>query len=171
MKIFSVFALFYLLYITNPSHALAQNIWLTNTNCVGSRTGFDSDVPTIAGLECVIYNIFRVAISLIGIVIVFMILYGGFQLLTSGGDPKAVEGGKNTITYAVLGLVLAISSWIILTLISRITGNEQILDFEVIQQEVDPGATIICDGPGPGPCQFCPPNETCTCSSTRCAVH
>jgi len=32
-----------------------------------------------------------------------MIIYGGFQILTAGGDPKKFETGKQSILYAVVG--------------------------------------------------------------------
>lgn len=47
----------------------------------------------------------------LGIVIiacVFMILWGGFTYVTSGGDEKKVENGKKTIFYAVIGLMIAL---------------------------------------------------------------
>jgi len=34
---------------------------------------------------------------------VVMIIYGGFQILTAGGDPKKFEEGKKAILYAVVG--------------------------------------------------------------------
>ena len=80
------------------------------------------DVATIQGLECLVANVLSVAVSLIGVAILVMLVLGAYRILTSGGDPKAVEGGKNTITYAILGLILALSAWFILQLIARFTG-------------------------------------------------
>lgn len=61
-------------------------------------------------------------LSLGGIVLLIMLLLGGFKYITSGGDPKAAEGAKNTITYAIVGLVLLVGSYILLQTIGVITG-------------------------------------------------
>jgi cytochrome bd-type quinol oxidase subunit 2 len=50
-----------------------------------------------------IINIFSVVV---GIVAVIMIIYGGLKYITSGGDSGNVTGAKNTILYAIIGLVI-----------------------------------------------------------------
>jgi cytochrome bd-type quinol oxidase subunit 2 len=50
-----------------------------------------------------IVNIFSV---IVGVVAVVMIIIGGFRYITSGGDSGNVTGAKNTILYAVIGLVI-----------------------------------------------------------------
>ena len=67
-------------------------------------------------------NILQAMIPLIGLISFIMILVGGFKILTSGGDPKGMAGGKQTITLAVAGLALAIVSWLVLVLVKNITG-------------------------------------------------
>ena len=42
--------------------------------------------------------------------------------MSSGGDPKAVGGAKNTLTFAIIGIILVIASWLILQLVAEITG-------------------------------------------------
>jgi hypothetical protein len=43
----------------------------------------------------------------VGIVAVIMIIIGGFKYVTSGGDSNSVASAKNTIIYALVGLVIA----------------------------------------------------------------
>lgn len=43
---------------------------------------------------------------LIGAVAVLMIIFGGFRYITSGGDSNNVNAAKNTILYAIVGLVI-----------------------------------------------------------------
>ena len=75
-----------------------------------------SSIPTYFG------NILQAMIPLIGLVAFIMILAGGFKILTSAGDPKGMAGGKQTITLAVAGIVLAIISWLVLVVIQNVTG-------------------------------------------------
>jgi hypothetical protein len=75
-----------------------------------------SDLPTYVG------NVLEFMIPLIGMISFIMILTGGFKILTSGGDSKGLEGGKQTITLAVVGIALAIISWLVLVIIKNVTG-------------------------------------------------
>lgn len=75
-----------------------------------------SDLPKYFG------NVLEAIIPLIGFIAFIMVLVGGFKILTSGGDPKGMAGGKQTITLAVAGIALSIISWLILVLIKNVTG-------------------------------------------------
>lgn len=44
---------------------------------------------------------------------VLFFLWGGFLLLTSGGSPNRVEQGKKAITGAVIGLVIVLTSVVV----------------------------------------------------------
>lgn len=59
--------------------------------------------PTINNVIATFVNIFTVIIS---ITAVFMIVYGGFRYITSGGDASKTAAARNTIMYAVIGLVI-----------------------------------------------------------------
>ena len=79
-------------------------------------------VATISDLGTVFTNVVKYALGFAGIVLFILLLVGGFKFITSGGDPKAVEGAKKTLTSAILGLVLILISYLILVLISAIIG-------------------------------------------------
>lgn len=100
-----------------------------NSVCVG--TGNAANVATIQGLQCLIANVFSIAITLIGLVGFVMLIVGAFRYLISGGNSKGTEAGRNTITYAVIGLLVALSAFIILNLISNFTGVNTILNFNI----------------------------------------
>jgi hypothetical protein len=55
---------------------------------------------------------------------VFMVLWGGFDLATSGGDETKVTKAKNRILYASIGLVVAALSMGIVSLVMSIAGME-----------------------------------------------
>lgn len=80
------------------------------------------DVATMADLGDILQKLVGYALGLAGIVLFIMLLIGGFSLITSGGDPKAAEGAKKTITSAIIGLIVILVSYIILTVIYKITG-------------------------------------------------
>lgn len=83
----------------------------------------DSDPATLDQIPTYFGNVLEAMIPLIGMIAFIMILVGGFKILTSGGDPKGMAGGKQTINLAVGGLALAVISWLILLLIENVTGS------------------------------------------------
>lgn len=88
-------------------------------------------VVTIQAIEGIIKNILIIAITGIGFAGFVMMIIGSFQYMLAGSDSKGVETGKNTITYSIIGLVVALSSWIILNLIAVFTGVESIKIFNI----------------------------------------
>lgn len=61
----------------------------------------------------------------VGIVSVIMIIWGGFKYVTSGGDSGNVTSAKNTIIYAVIGLVVvALAQFIVQFVLAKVTGSE-----------------------------------------------
>ncbi|MBL7036899.1 hypothetical protein ISR94_03650 [Candidatus Microgenomates bacterium] len=78
--------------------------------------------PTLDKLGEVYGNLVSALLAFGGIALFVMLLIGGFKYLTSGGDPKAAEEAKKTLTYAIGGVVLLAASFLVLQLIQDITG-------------------------------------------------
>lgn len=53
----------------------------------------------------------------IGAISVIFIIFGGFKYVTSNGEQASVKSAKDTIMYAVIGLVAAIAGWAIVDFI------------------------------------------------------
>lgn len=88
------------------------------------------DVHEIKDLVNIVENIFNLLIRLTGILAFITLIISGFQYLTAGGDPKKAQSARDTITYAILGLVLVILAYFILRFISEFTGVTRVLEFE-----------------------------------------
>lgn len=60
-----------------------------------------------------------------GIVFFFLIVFAGFGMIraASGGDPHAAEQAKHYLTYAVIGLIIIISSFWILQIVNFATSG------------------------------------------------
>lgn len=61
--------------------------------------------------------IVNVVLFVLGAVAVIMIIVGGFRYVLSGGDSSAVTSAKNTILYAVVGLIVAILAYAIVNFV------------------------------------------------------
>jgi hypothetical protein len=104
--------------------------------CVSGIEGGDQDVATIQGVLCLAANGLGVVLALFALVGFCMFVYAGVKLLLSGGQPSSMETAKNTYTYVVFGLILALSSFIILNVFAEFTGVDNIfkIDFNMFEQ-------------------------------------
>ncbi|KKU12184.1 MAG: hypothetical protein UX19_C0005G0016 [Candidatus Woesebacteria bacterium GW2011_GWA1_45_8] len=82
----------------------------------------NSSAATLQDLEVVFANIVSAILGFAGIVLFVLLIMGGFKYITAGGDPKAVDGAKKTLTYAIVGFVLVASAFLILRFIEVFTG-------------------------------------------------
>jgi predicted permease len=63
----------------------------------------DNGAGSLTAVAKKVVNIFSI---IVGIVAVIFIIYGGFRYITSGGDSGSVGNAKNTLIYALVGLVI-----------------------------------------------------------------
>lgn len=131
-KIASTLTVFLILAVgfltPSPAYAQvqAQPVW--TGRCVDAVY---TDVATIQGLECLIANVLTVAMTLIGLAGFALIIIGAFKYMVSGGSTKEIESARNTISFVVVGIVVALSAFIILNLITAFTGVGIIQQFRI----------------------------------------
>jgi len=58
-----------------------------------------------------VQNVIDILFYVIGVIAVIMIIIGGIKYVTSNGDSSSISSAKNTILYAVVGLVVALMSY------------------------------------------------------------
>lgn len=73
----------------------------------------DGMPANLVGPEGVFNKITSTVLYAVGIVSVIMLIYGGLRYVMSGGDSKKVTDAKNTILYAIIGLIIAVLSYAI----------------------------------------------------------
>ena len=79
------------------------------TDCQAQKNGANTD------LQGTVKNVLQIIIGLVGILSVVMIIFGGIQYTTSAGDAQKVTKAKNTILYAIIGLVISLLAFAIVT--------------------------------------------------------
>lgn len=90
------------------------------------------DVATLQELSCIVESLFNNIIPFAGLAAFVMLIIGGFQYLTSGGDPQKTKQAQGLITGTIIGIVATLAVYIIFRLIGAITGLDQnILKFEI----------------------------------------
>jgi cytochrome bd-type quinol oxidase subunit 2 len=110
---------------------LAQDI--QSGLCAGANFQF-TDNPS--GADCsenggtnarftrLIHTIVNLLSAIVGVVAVIMIIVGGLRYITSGGNDTSVTSAKNTILYAIIGLIIvALAQVIVRFTLNKITNG------------------------------------------------
>jgi hypothetical protein len=92
------------------SVALASDVTNGAKAAQGSLNG-SITVNSIIGLVINLIMVFGCAMSVIVLII------GGLRYITSGGNASSVQGAKNTILYAIVGLVVSIAAYAIVSFV------------------------------------------------------
>lgn len=95
--------------IANAQSNLENTI--KNNECSGSNLSLNGQSSTgcnadTTGLDSLLKNIINIFSVVVGAIAVIMIIVGGFRYVISGGNDQAVSGAKNTIIFALVGLVI-----------------------------------------------------------------
>ncbi len=83
-----------------------------------AATGYQVDVrslPHVGATAAKLQVILSIVFSIVGAISLLMMTIGGFRYITSDGDPQAAAKAKSTIIYALIGLVVSVSSVAIVT--------------------------------------------------------
>lgn len=76
-----------------------------------------ANLPSYDDRFLILNNAFTLFLSVISIVSIGFIIWGGIQLVMSEGDKQKVAAARGRITYAVIGLVIAFLSFFMIQLI------------------------------------------------------
>jgi len=73
--------------------------------------------------DCTVKNIIgeiiRLFLGFVGVIALAYIIIGGYQIVTAGGASDKAEKGKKTLTNAIIGLVIIILSYTIISVITN----------------------------------------------------
>lgn len=91
-------------------------------SCVYAGGGDIGDIVTLNCIPILVVNLIFWAFSFAGVVALFLIIIAGIKFITSGGDPKQIDSARQTLTWAIIGLVLILLSLAIVGFIAHLTG-------------------------------------------------
>jgi uncharacterized membrane protein len=98
-------------------HALlAQQIKLPDPDVTKNAPLKISGLSTFSfqSLGDIIYRAIPFVFAFAGVGLLIMLILGGFAFLTSAGDTKKLEGGKQRITHAIIGfLIIFVAYWVV----------------------------------------------------------
>jgi hypothetical protein len=83
---------------------ICDGVALTGGSCTGGGG------PSVESVIATVINILSIVV---GVIAVIMIIIGGLRYITSGGDSNNTKGAKDTILYAIIGLVVVAMAQVI----------------------------------------------------------
>ncbi len=97
---------------------IAGNVCTGATNASDSPSGncTTHGDPT-SGLTSLAKTVTKWFSIIVGAVSIIMIIYGGFRYITSGGSSEKVGSAKNTLIYAIIGLVIVALAQLIVNVV------------------------------------------------------
>ena len=111
-------ALLFFVIFKVPAHAALENPVIGNLGTVdGAKDGSKF-------IDYVVY-LWKVAINLGALAVIVYFLLGAFEWITSEGDSGKLEKARSKIMNAVIGLVILVSSFVILNFLSRILFKQE----------------------------------------------
>ena len=79
-----------------------------------TATSAESWVSSALSLHDIAVNVLNLLLSIFGIVAMISMLVGGIMYLTSGGDERKIDKGKDIFKYSLIGIIVALSALVII---------------------------------------------------------
>lgn len=113
------------------AHAATSQDEINRNLCSGSNINFSTTNPTPCDQSAgngdsatkLVKQVINIISLLVGAVAVIMLIFGGFRYVTSGGKQESVTSAKNTIIYAIIGLVIVALAQIIVQFVLNKTNE------------------------------------------------
>lgn len=104
---------------------------------IASVSANDKGFATLQDLTVVFANIVSVVSTLVGFAVLIQLIRGGISYITSMGDPKAIATARSTLTWAIIGMIVIIASYLIISLILGFVSLPGIGQFCIPQPKQD----------------------------------
>ena len=123
-KILRFTAVFAIIALTFASFSGVNASALSISDVInGSYRGEGQPINLFDGGDAFVPRIINLFLFIVGTLSIVFIIWGGLRYVISGGDKTKVDSAKNTILYAVIGLIIAllgyaIVNWVVKTIIT-----------------------------------------------------
>lgn len=99
--------------VATPAYAACTSA----ATCVKQGANTAGGSSSKVDLGTLIKTVVNVLLYILGAIAVIMIVIGGIKYTTSNGDSSSVQSAKNTILYAVVGLIVALMAYAIVNFV------------------------------------------------------
>ncbi|MGE5309896.1 MAG: hypothetical protein ACM3JF_02335 [Sphaerimonospora mesophila] len=88
----------------------------------GNYRGDGQPTELFDGGAAIVPRVINLMLFIVGVLAVIMLIWGGIRYVISGGDATKVKDAKNTILYAIVGLIVAILGYAIVNWVISVVG-------------------------------------------------
>lgn len=88
----------------------------------GNYRGEGQPTELFDGGAAIVPRVINLMLFIVGVLAVIMLIWGGIRYVISGGDATKVKDAKNTILYAIVGLIVAILGYAVVNWVISIVG-------------------------------------------------
>ena len=88
----------------------------------GAYRGEGQPTELFDGPAALIPRAINLMLFVVGILSIVMLIFGGIRYVISGGDGQRVKDAKNTVLYAIIGLVVAILGYALVQWVISVVG-------------------------------------------------
>lgn len=99
--------------LKNP--AVSSNVGFITCGRIGNRCAQDI-------IQLLLQNLLNVAFGLVGFILLVMLIRGGYQYVTAGGDKESIQKATKSMTTALVGTVILLSIFAIITAVEILFG-------------------------------------------------
>lgn len=103
--------------------AVATHACTTAAECANIAVGYTQGESKQSSIGEIIKTVVQIMMYILGSIAVIMIIVGGIKYSTSQGDSSSVQSAKNTILYSVVGLIVAIAAYAIVSFVVGSFGS------------------------------------------------
>ena len=96
----------------SPAMVSAANSALDKLSDVGAKNGPYQQTGSV-GIGTVAGVVVSAVLSLIGVIFLALMIYAGYHWMTARGEEEKVEKAKDTITRAIIGLIIVVGAYAI----------------------------------------------------------
>lgn len=108
LLVISLLSLLTLPLLPAPAYAQFEDVCdgTTTDASICNTTGRDP----IAGEDGILKNVLLIFSYVVGVAAVIMVIIGGLKFITANGDPNSITSARNTVLYALLGVIIFLAS-------------------------------------------------------------
>ncbi len=106
--------------LTNPAHAGVNNVY--QSTCAELESTNWEKAPSPMAILCPIARLMNVFVYSAAAFFVMFVFVAAIKYALSQGDPKALQASQQTLTMALVGFLVVIGVWTILTILKNILG-------------------------------------------------
>ena len=111
--IFLILAIAHSAFLICSYSAYAETLFEKSLNDTAQGTGHKDLEIAERSLPEIIGTIIQAILAFLGVILLILIIYGGYIWMLARGNEQEVEKAKNIIKNALIGLIIALAAWAI----------------------------------------------------------